>query len=151
MVCIFVIVQVIGYTQSNSDNYGYMYTVISVLVSVPKQTQLLVNIGVVLTAALQGFAGINLFFLHIFDPLFGIELLDEELDFSVSRAPREKRVENLISILNMIAKGKMKLQKLKLKKHKLPEDKESSFIGMFKSVFQSNDDDVSESKCILKI
>lgn len=60
------------------------------LISIPAQTKFLVNVGVVLTALLQGFAGVNLFFFHIFDPFFGIELLDEELDFSVSKTPREK-------------------------------------------------------------
>jgi hypothetical protein len=69
--------------------------------------------GVILTAVLQGFAGVNLFFFHLFDPFFGIELLDEELDFSITRAPREKRVQNLKSILGMIVKEKRKLQKLR--------------------------------------
>ena len=137
-----------GYSQGSKDNDGYLYIIISLLVSIPKQIKLLVDIGVVLTAILQGFSGVNLFFLHIFDPLFGIELLDEELDFSVLRAPREKRVENLTSILNMIAKEKIKLQRLKIKLRNTENNESSSFImGMFRSAFQTNNDDnVAESK-----
>lgn len=137
-----------GYSQGSKDNDGYLYIIISLLVSIPKQIKLLVDIGVVLTAILQGFSGVNLFFLHIFDPLFGIELLDEELDFSVLRAPREKRVENLTSILNMIAKEKIQLQRLKIKLRNTENNESSSFImEMFRSAFQTNNDDnVAESK-----
>lgn len=137
-----------GYSQGSKGNDGYLYIIISLLVSIPKQIKLLVDIGVVLTAILQGFSGVNLFFLHIFDPLFGIELLDEELDFSVLRAPREKRVETLTSILNMIAKEKIKLQRLKIKLRNTENNESSSFImGMFRSAFQTNNDDnVAESK-----
>lgn len=109
----FIFVQVMTIKDDKYSDNGYLYIFITLLISVPTQTKFLVNIGVVLTAMLQGFAGVNLFFNHLFDPFFGIELLDEELDFSISRAPREKRVQNLKSILGMIVKEKHKLQKLR--------------------------------------
>ena len=94
----------------------------SLIVSVPTQTKLLVDVGVILTAILQGFAGINLFFTNLFDPIFGIELLDEEFDFSISRTPREKRVQNLKSILDMIIKEKIKLQRLRNKQREVDDN-----------------------------
>ena len=107
------------------------------IISVPRQTKFLVRTGTVLTAILQGFAGINLFFVNLFDPIFGIELLDEELGFNISRVPREKRVHNLKSILSMIAKEKYKMQKLLKKQQK---EKGSSNRGFFMSFFKSSDD-----------
>lgn len=112
LLAVFIFVQVIKMSTSNTEP-GYIYTFIALFISIPTQTKFLVNTGVILTAVLQGFAGVNLFFCHLFDPFFGIELLDEELDFSISRAPREKRVQNLKSILHMIAREKRKLQKLR--------------------------------------
>jgi hypothetical protein len=107
----FIVVQVASYMAGEKEEPGYIYSFIFLFISVPTQTKFLVNMGVILTAILQGFASVNLFFFHLFDPFFGIELLDEELDFSITRAPREKRVQNLKSILGMIAKEKRKLQK----------------------------------------
>jgi hypothetical protein len=109
----FIIVQVASFSGGDKGEPGYIYTVVLLFISVPTQTKFLVHMGVILTAVLQGFAGVNLFFFHLFDPFFGIELLDEELDFSITRAPREKRVQNLKSILGMIVKEKRKLQKLR--------------------------------------
>lgn len=110
---IFMIVQIASYINEGKTEDGYIYTVIILLISVPMQTKFLIDLGVILTAVLQGFAGVNLFFFHLFDPFFGIELLDEELDFNISKVPREKRVQNLQSILAMISKEKRKLQKLR--------------------------------------
>jgi hypothetical protein len=125
---IFIIVQVASYVNEDKTENGYIYTMILLLISVPMQTKFLINLGVVLTAVLQGFAGANLFFCHLFDPFFGIELIDEELDFNISRVPREKRVQNLQSILAMIIKEKRKLQKLRNKHRKALEKKSNSFF-----------------------
>ena len=119
---LFAVIQIFGWNVSNSEEDGYMFMLASLIVSVPTQTKLLVDVGVILTAILQGFAGINLFFTNLFDPIFGIELLDEEFDFSISRTPREKRVQNLKSILDMIIKEKIKLQRLRNKQREVDDN-----------------------------
>ena len=141
--------QATSYMETSTEKSGYIYSTINLFISVPTQTKFLVNMGVILTAILQGFAGVNFFFFRLFDPIFGIELLDEELDFSITRAPREKRVQNLKSILGMITKEKRKLQKLRKKNKKAIEqkNKKSAIRNFFSTAFQTNEEYSSEISC----
>ncbi|CAI2367242.1 unnamed protein product [Moneuplotes crassus] len=144
---LFIFVQIHNYwyyDSSKENTDGFLFSVVALAVSVPMQTKLLVYTGVILTAMLQGFAGINLFFQHIFDPLFGIELLDEELDFSVTRAPREKRVQNLKSILDMIVKEKTKLQKLRKKQSSQTQESSGFLGGFFRNPFSSKEGELRD-------
>lgn len=149
LLIMFIFMQATSYMETSTEKSGYIYSTINLFISVPTQTKFLVNMGVILTAILQGFAGVNFFFFRLFDPIFGIELLDEELDFSITRAPREKRVQNLKSILGMITKEKRKLQKLRKKNKKAIEqkNKKSAIRNFFSTAFQTNEEYSSEISC----